>query len=466
MTVAGLVSAARFTVFLGKNGAGKSTLLRSMSYGVRRNVKYVSPERGGILRYDPHVENNIISNAQWVSESRQTNRLEQFRQQSAVQFRNLEMMILREIEENPTIRGDMNYDFNSVVLEKINALLPALRIARSDRGFSFLDKDGDIIEENSISSGESELISLAIEVLVFSRMSVENKILLLDEPDVHLHPDLQQRFTRFVQIVAEERDMRVAIATHSTAIIGAFSPDADLQIAPVTSRNQTEFQIFRPSRVAQEILPVFGIHPLSTAFNKTPVMLIEGEDDKRVIEEVVRSSGGRYAWAPCPVGSVSALSEWENWINRVLPALYDEPIAYSLRDLDDASQSDLDDVGIVRRVRLNCYAIENILLTEQAFSACGITAEQFLVRLNDWLDKFPNHQATLGVQALVENFESRRTLKIKNIRNVVVAVMGESKPWEVLVGRVIAESWRSADDESPHSIKHYLGRKASTVLFS
>jgi len=290
--------------------------------------------------------------------------------------------------------------------------------------------------------------------------------LLLDEPDVHLHPDLQQRFTRFLQQVAEERDIRVVIATHSTAIIGGFSETADLQIAPVTAPNQTEFHTFRPSKVAHEILPVFGVHPLSMAFNKTPVMLIEGEDDKRVIEEVVRSSGGRYSWSPCPVNSVSELSKWEVWINRVLPSLYDYPIAYSLRDLDLCDISDIDDIGIVQRVRLNCYAIENILLTEQAFAACGITAEQFLVRLNDWLEKFPAHQATSGVQTLVENFDSRRTIKIKDIRNVVVAVMGETKPWEVLVGRLIAKSWSILDDESPHSIKKYLGSKASTVLFS
>jgi predicted ATP-dependent endonuclease of OLD family len=67
-------------------------------------------------------------------------------------------------------------------------------LRRSDRGFKIFNKDGSEVSEDQVSSGEAELIALAIEVLVFSRDSRSNRVLLLDEPDVHLHPDLQQRF--------------------------------------------------------------------------------------------------------------------------------------------------------------------------------------------------------------------------------------------------------------------------------
>lgn len=40
---------------------------------------------------------------------------------------------------------------------------------------------------------------------------------------------------------------------------------------------------------------MFGAHPLSTLFNRTPVLLVEGEDDKRIFEQIMRSSrGARY----------------------------------------------------------------------------------------------------------------------------------------------------------------------------
>lgn len=464
MSIQNLVNQARFTILLGKNGAGKSTLLRTFSSN-NKNIKYISPERGGSLKYDPNVDTNIANDINWLDNSRHKNRFEQFRQQSAVQFRTLEMLILREIESDLDKRSDHKYNFEIIALDKINALLPAIKLVRSDRGFAIQSKDGNPIPEDQISSGEAELIALAIEVLVFSRADPSNKLLLLDEPDVHLHPDLQQRFTNFVQKIAEEKDIRVVIATHSTAIIGAFSSEADLQIVPVSRKDQTDFTSFRQSKVADDILPVFGVHPLSNAFNKNTILLVEGEDDKRVIEQIVRSSTGRYSWAPCPVETVSQLAEWEEWLNRVLPALYDDPKAFSLRDLDESSQTEIDDNGIVCRIRLNCYAMENILLTDQCFLAHSKDAATFLKNLEDWGATYPNHEFAAEAASLVKDFQNRRTIKIKNLRNIIVALLGSNKPWEVVIGQLIA-SHRGGNDWSEHSLQNYLGKKAMEKLFT
>lgn len=465
MTIDDLVNAAKFTVLIGKNGAGKSTLLRTLNAGDRPHIKYVSPERGGTLKYDPNVDNNISSNEGWLKNTRQTNRFEQFRQQSAAQFRNLETAVLREIEKVPEKRADHAYTFDAI-LEQINKLLPAIRMIRNDKGgFSIQTKVGQPLDEASISSGESELIALAIEVLVFSRQSIANKIILLDEPDVHLHPDLQQRFTEFVESIAVAHDLRVVIATHSTAIIGAFSMSADLQIVPIAKRDQTDFASFSRSNVCEEILPIFGAHPLSTAFNRSPIVLVEGDDDRRVLEQIVRSGGGRFAFTPCVVGTVTELSEWEDWLNQFLPVLYDAPKAFSLRDLDDAAQADINDLDHVCRIRLNCYAIENLLLSDQVLETHGFNAETFRSALQARMDRIPDHKYTAALKALVDSFENRRTLNIKDVRNIVVAELGSNKPWEVLVGQSIAANIATVNP-SQNSIQNYLGHKAVTNLFA
>ena len=465
MSIEKIITKSKFTVLIGKNGAGKSSLLRAMNAGDHPNIKYVSPERGGTLKYDPNVDNNISSNESWLKNTRQTNRFEQFRQQSAALFRNLETAVLREIEKQADKRADLTYTFDAI-LEQINFLLPAIKMVRNDKGgFSVQTKAGEPLDELNMSSGESELIALAIEVLVFSRQSMANKILLLDEPDVHMHPDLQQRFTAFVESVAVEHDIRIVIATHSTAIISAFSKTADLQIVPVSQRGQTDFPTFTRSGVCEEILPIFGTHPLSTAFNQSPVVLVEGDDDRRVLEQVVRSSGGKLALAPCVVGSVNELSEWEDWLNLFLPVLYDTPRAFSLRDLDDAQEAAINDLDHVCRIRLNCYAIENFLLSNQVLEAHDFTAESFRAALQARVDRLPEHKYTAALHALVKGFEIRRTLNIKDVRNIIVAELGSSKPWEVLVGQLIAANISDANDD-PNSIQTYLGQKAMTNLFA
>ena len=174
MNIEEIIGKNRFTILLGKNGSGKSTLLREINEMKRSNTKYISPERGGTLRYDPNIDSTITNNPTWLYDTRHKNRFEQFREQSATQFRNLETMILREIEKDQAKRKDMSYTFDTI-LEKINFLLPAIQLKISDKGFEIYDKTENRINEENISSGESELIALSIEVLVYSRENIENK---------------------------------------------------------------------------------------------------------------------------------------------------------------------------------------------------------------------------------------------------------------------------------------------------
>jgi AAA15 family ATPase/GTPase len=458
------ISNKRFTVLLGKNGAGKSTMLRALDSNGAINTKYVTPERGGTLKYDPNIETNISRNENWLATVMRKNRFEQFRQQSAYKFRNLEILVLREIEKKQELRADSSYTFETTI-QSINDLLPAVKIARSDRGFTVSSKvDDQNVPEDSLSSGESELIALGIEVLVFARESQVNKYLLLDEPDVHLHPDLQQRFIEFVEATAKKYDFRVVIATHSTAIIGAFRDQSEVQIIPVLSRDQAEFYAFNYDPVCHEILPIFGAHPLSSQFNRAPVILVEGEDDKRVIDQLVRSSRGKVLLSPCVVGTVSELNRWEAWLNSVLPSIYDQPRAYSLRDLDDAETCDIDDVGIVTRAKLNCYAIENLLVSDECLAQHGFSEDGFIAELRNWVASHPRHQASDDVGLLAEMFTARRTKNLKSVRNVLVALLGSQKPWEVLVGQLLAAN-REVAATSENSLKSYLGNKAVRVLF-
>ena len=462
LTIDDVIGGRRFTILLGKNGSGKSTLLRQLDARADLVTRYITPERGGMLKYEPGIDNNIYSNPQWLNETRRQNRTENFRQQSAAQFRNLEILFLRELEASDALRHDTTHKFDRILAE-LNDYLPAIKLTRSDRGFSIHNNAGSKIDEGSISSGEAEFIAQAIEVLVYSRADDPHKILLLDEPDVHLHPDLQTRFVQFIERTAVARDFTVVIATHSTAICAGFSPDADLQIVPVKSRKQTNFESFERSRVADELLPIFGAHPLSRVFNESPVILVEGEDDRRVIEQMVRSSQGRMKRSPCVVGTVNEMAKWEEWLSKFLPSIYDSPRSFSLRDGDSNAGGLMDDLPFVTRARLNCCSMENLLLCDESLAAAGADANRLREALERFQQTFPDHACAPDLRGLLQKFEQRRTIKVKSMRNVFLAALGLSKPWEVHVGQVLANSGSSIAN-GEHSIRHYLGEKANQVL--
>lgn len=65
------------------------------------------------------------------------------------------------------------------------------------------------------------------------RVAGKARVVLLDEPDAHLHPNLQRTTARVLREIAEEERLQVIISTHSTAIIREVPPNA---VVPVSSQ--------------------------------------------------------------------------------------------------------------------------------------------------------------------------------------------------------------------------------------
>lgn len=57
-------------------------------------------------------------------------------------------------------------------------------------------------------------------------------VVLLDEPDAHLHPNLQRTTARVLKEIAREENLQIIISTHSTAIIREVEPES---VIPVTN---------------------------------------------------------------------------------------------------------------------------------------------------------------------------------------------------------------------------------------
>ena len=149
---------------------------------------------------------------------------------------------------------------------------------------------------------------------------------------------------------------------------------------------------FKPvSEIIRTILPIFGAHPLSNVFLEKPLLLVEGEDDERIWQQAVRSSKGRISVWPCAAGDIQSLNDHENAVEEIARAIYDHPIAYSLRDRDD-DPYEIDDKSIVKRMRLNCKAAENLLLSDDVLADLGYLLNPGRARLgpvgwHEWPDR-------------------------------------------------------------------------------
>jgi len=461
----------KINILLGKNGCGKSFFLRQLDIqlsskrDVYGKVKYISPERGGLLNYDANIEQNTINSPSWLSETRRKNQFDQFRQQSVAQFRNLELLVLREIEKEK--RGDTEYTFDNFI-NKINSLLDRIYIDRGDktnRGSSFkiyLKGSNGEISADSLSSGESELISLGMECLIFSKeiISGKNNVLIMDEPDVHLHPDLQVRLMQFlIELVKQETDFFVIIASHSTAILGALeSYDKSHIVFMQVQQKNIEFSPI--SEVYRKILPVFGAHPLSNIFNDVPILLLEGEDDDRIWQQAVRSSQNKIKVYPCSCGDIDKINEFEITAQRIISSVYDTAKAYSLRDRDNITEP-LEDRPPIIRMRLSCRCAENLLLSDEVLTGLNITWDNLKEKINHWIEKNPEHQHHSTMQQFQQGGYDRKNFDLKVIRNDLMGIIGSDKPWEIAVGQGIAKlSWTDTTNFlKDGSLYDFLGKK-------
>ena len=471
---------SRINVLLGKNGCGKSTALKQVEAAVNDDddfgrTKYVTPERGGTLKYEPNVENSMVNSKGWFEKTRRANQFTQFREQTVVQYRKLQSLVQYEIETIPEIRSDLSHTFDTTV-SKINALLDNIEFRRKPSDFELLLRGtGEPLQPGQISSGESELISLAIECLVFDKECAsedansgeqqegegqgrdKENALFLDEPDVHLHPDLQARFATLLKELADDGNLKIIIATHSTALLAAFHDYEHVSVAFMGMR-QTDME-FRPvTEVTKRILPVFGAHPLSNVFNESPVLLVEGEDDERVWQQAVRSSNGQLKLFPRGVDAIQNLKEHEDEVVAVLNAVYDNATAYSLRDRDEVEEEEIQDDPPLIRMRFSCRAAENLILSDNVLQSLGTSWEALSTKIDAWIDANAEHVHHAAMVAFKESGYDRKRGKLKELRNDLMGVIGSSKPWEVAVGQVIG-GLQGHQPSSDHDIRHYLGTK-------
>jgi energy-coupling factor transporter ATP-binding protein EcfA2 len=461
-----LTNLTKISVVLGKNGCGKSTLLKAVENELTTDgrKRYITPERGGVLSYQPNVEQNLTENESWLGNSRRNNQFNQFREQSVVQFRRLELNVYRDAEAQGEVA---NFGAN---VERLNGLLDNIELRNVDSTFKFFSKSsGNELPPGAISSGEAELVSLGIETLAFAHEIDPSKdnFLFLDEPDVHLHPDLQARLVNFLVSLVEEKHFTVLIATHSTAILGGLVDYQHASVAFMQPREQAlAFEQIGP--ILKRVLPVFGAHPLSNVFNEASVLIVEGDDDERIWQQAVRTSNGAIRVYPVGCEGVTGMSDYESEVRRIIGAVYEDARAYSLRDRDGTEGAIADEAPLIR-MKLACRTAENLILTNEVLASCGLDWQEARKRIEEWITANGSHPRSGAMVTFRDGGFDRQDSDLKNLRMLLTGViLNSTKAWEVLVGQAIARLERSTSDMTPAegSLEAFLGSKTVANLLS
>lgn len=150
-----------------------------------------------------------------------------------------------------------------------------------------LTKQGVSFNASAASSGERELLNYVFSIYV---LDIRDALVVVDEPELHLHPRWQKILLSLFERLSDETGNQFLLATHSPAFV---SPESIQYISRVYSKEQKS----HIERLNKDELPntklLFNIvnsQNNEKIFFADRVVLVEGISDRIVFSELLKNS--------------------------------------------------------------------------------------------------------------------------------------------------------------------------------
>jgi predicted ATPase len=217
---------------------------------------------------------------------------------------------------------------------------------------------GDI-DIDDLSSGEKEILNIFIR---FHQLKPKEAVILFDEADAHLHPDLERRYLEILRQLGQGNQM--LLTTHSPEMMIAAGTDSLYTILKEPSQDGGN-QLVRVTHsehlhsVLSELMGSRGI----VSFNQR-IVFIEGEDasaDRAIYEAAYPP--GEYNISFVPAGNSATVRRTAERVNTLLTASIGFQQYFSIVD-GDIERFEPDPTEGGRLFHLPVYHVENLLLDE------------------------------------------------------------------------------------------------------
>lgn len=216
-----------------------------------------------------------------------------------------------------------------------------------------------IIDFDDMSAGEKEVLNTYIR---FHQLKPKGAIILFDEADAHLHPDLQRRYLEVLRKIGEGNQLW--LTTHSPEMMiaaGTESLYTVLKQQGSTDGNQLK-RVTNSEEVHEVLSEVMGSRGL-VSFNQR-IIFIEGTEsstDRNVYERLYPP--GLHNVSFVPAGNSATVRKTAERVNQLLSSSMEFQHYYSIVDGDlERSVSGPSNSG--RLFHLPVYHVENFLLDE------------------------------------------------------------------------------------------------------
>lgn len=448
------------TVLMGKNGSGKSVLLRAWRDQAPNLVHYIVPERTGDMSYQAHYMDQESSGDK-RSQHYRRNFTDEYRRRILVRIQNYFMT--RGNYTSGQSPPNSPRDIEAIVGSLIPDFLVEMVVATPPYVLTRISSQERITEIDQLSSGEAQLLTIGLDIVTMAAIweleGRSERVMLIDEPDAHIHPDLQARFADFLCRVGDRFSLQIVVSTHSTSLLSALGQFGGEKASVVyMDRLMLECRAKRFDAIARELSACLGGHVLMGPLFGASLLLVEGDDDYRIWSQVPRHHVISVSVIPC---NGDEIKKYQATLELILGSLCQPaavPLGFAVLDGDKAVPTPTaeNQQRLIRFVGMRCHEAENLYLTDTVLADLGHTWISACEAICSEANRFGNKSDEL-LECV--NWD-REKVDIKRIINEIAVILDKKNvPWTQRVGAAIGRARPSGE------LATFLGEDVVSALW-
>ena len=212
------------------------------------------------------------------------------------------------------------------------------------------------IDLDELSSGEKEVLSMFVR---FHQLKPCGSIILFDEADAHLHPELERRYLSVLKDIS--RGNQLWVTTHSPEMMIAAGTESLFTLLKTAAPGENQFcRVTTSSDRHNALTELMGTRGI-VSFNQR-IVFIEGTEsslDREVYERLYPANVNHISFVPA--GGSATVTKTAEYVNDLLSSSIEFQHFYSIVD-GDINRTPANEAAERRIFRLPVYHVENFLL--------------------------------------------------------------------------------------------------------
>ncbi len=215
-------------------------------------------------------------------------------------------------------------------------------------------------------------LQMWLQTMWFLSRTTSSNTIILDEPDVYMHADLQRRLIRLVR----NKYKQIIVATHSIEIMSEVDPENILPIDNAVSKQKYAYSVPIVQKIVDEIGSVHNIE-IARIFSYKKLLIVEGDKDDVKMLTIFQNAVFPESFEPfdsLPKTFVEGWGAWQRVIGatKVFADINAKITTYCILDSDYHLDSEKNErISEAKRFSLNLHIwkkkeIENYLLVPTA----------------------------------------------------------------------------------------------------